>query len=88
MMPFIQVAGAEISENSAASVFKGAEYESTLRLEAGHSSKTLVRIFQTIRRHVREESNLYCRRRQDTQTSRAKNQLTAPTNNVIRVQQP
>ena len=86
MMAFSQVAGVEVSENSAASIFNGVEYESSLRLEAGRSSKTSVRIFQTIRRHIREESNLHCHCRQETQPSRAKNQLTASTNNVIRVQ--
>jgi hypothetical protein len=86
MMAFSQVAGVEVSENSAASISKGVEYESSLRLEAGRSSKTSVRIFKTIRRHIREDSNLHCHRRQETQTSRPKNQLTACTNNVIRVQ--
>lgn len=86
MMAFTQVAGVEVSENSAASIFKGEEYESTLRLEAGRSSKTSVRIFHTIRRHIREESNLHCHCRQETQTSRTKNQLTASTSNAIRVQ--
>jgi len=85
-MPFSQVARVDVSENSPAYIFKEVECETTLRLEAGLSYKTWVRIFQTIRRHIREDSDLHSHCRQETQTSRAKNQLTASTNNVMRVQ--
>lgn len=75
MIPFSQVTGIEVSDKSAASIFKDVEYDSTLRLEAERSSKISVRICQTTRRHIREDSNLHCHYLQDTQTSPAKNQL-------------
>jgi hypothetical protein len=81
VIPFSQVTSVEVSEKSVSSIFKGVEYDSTMRLEAGRSSKISVRICQNTWRHVREDSNLHCHHCQETQTSQAKNQLTTSTNN-------